>query len=123
MIGAFSILGCVNLGREVLVASRVSITSGKNQHYDKKGNAAKEQILEPVSIGEASWIGEGAVVMANVGRRCIISAGSVVTKDAPDDIIAVGNPARFMPRNGNNVNQGKEQKTAPYKADVSPQPG
>jgi acetyltransferase-like isoleucine patch superfamily enzyme len=122
VIGAFSILGCVNLGREVLVASRVSITSGKNQHLDKEGNVVKEQTLEQVSIGEESWIGEGAVVMGNVGERCIISAGSVVTKDAPDDIIAVGNPARFMPRNRNTV-YGKEPKAASYKTGALRQPG
>ncbi|MBD3315030.1 MAG: hypothetical protein GF344_04530 [Chitinivibrionales bacterium] len=50
-----------------------------------------------VTIGERTWIGEGAVVMDNVCADSIVSAGSVVTKPAPDNITAVGNPARFIP--------------------------
>jgi acetyltransferase-like isoleucine patch superfamily enzyme len=34
--------------------------------------------------------------MASLGRECMVSAGSVVTKPAPDRVLAVGNPARFL---------------------------
>ncbi len=97
-IGAFCVLGCVNLGDRVMLASRVSITSGKNQHYDDSGEVTNEHVFKSISIGDRTWIGEGAVVMEDVGRDSIVSAGSVVTKKAPDEIIAIGNPARFMPR-------------------------
>ncbi len=113
VIGAFTIIGCVDLGKEVLIASRVSITSGKNQHHDRNGKGRGEQVLERVRIGDETWVGEGAVVMANVGSRCIVSAGSVVTKSAPEDIIAVGNPARFMPRGRMETGPG-EQNTKSF---------
>ena len=87
-IGAYSILGKVEIEDHVLIASRVSIPSGKRQHSTEK------LILEKVRIGESTWIGEGAIVMADVGQRCIVSAGSVVTRPLPNDIIAIGNPAR-----------------------------
>lgn len=98
-IGSFSIVGTAKLGNDVMVASRVSILSGKYQHGGGvrgrhiKGNALE---LRAVHVGEGSWLGEGCLVMADVGRRCIVSAGSVVTKSMPDDTTAVGNPARFL---------------------------
>ena len=46
-----------------------------------------------VRIGEGTWVGSAAVVMADVGRHCVIGAGSVVTKPIPDYSIAAGVPA------------------------------
>ena len=50
---------------------------------------------EPIAIGEDSWLGANVTVLPGVtiGKRCIIGAGSVVTKDVPDDSIFAGNPA------------------------------
>ncbi len=115
IIGAFSVLGCVALEDGVLIASRVSVTSGKNQHYDREGNITGAHTFETVRIGKNTWVGEGSVVMANIGGECIVSAGSVVTKDAPDNIIAVGNPARFMPR-FKAARLSDEEKTTPHHA-------
>ncbi|WP_408099259.1 sugar O-acetyltransferase [Peredibacter sp. HCB2-198] len=52
----------------------------------------------PISIGDDSWIGGGAIIMpgVSIGRRCVIGAGAVVTKDVPDDSLAVGNPAKVI---------------------------
>lgn len=98
-IGSFSIIGTAALSDHVVIGSRVSILSGKYQHGGgKRGRDLKSNSLhfERVSIGENTWLGEGSVVMSNVGRNCIVSAGSVVTKAIPDGMTAVGNPARFV---------------------------
>lgn len=98
-IGSFSIIGTAALGDHVVIGSRVSILSGKYQHGGgKRGRDLKNNSLhfERVAIGENTWLGEGSVVMSNVGSDCIVSAGSVVTKPIPDGMTAVGNPARFM---------------------------
>ena len=92
-------LGFVHLEREVLVAAGVHIPSGA--HIHGSGDAAlplREQGLNRtlVTIGEGSWIGSAAVVMADVGARTIIGAGSVVTRPVPDDVIAAGSPARVI---------------------------
>lgn len=52
----------------------------------------------PVHIGANCWIGAGAIIMPGVtiGDNVVIGAGSVVTKDIPSNVIAVGNPCRVM---------------------------
>jgi acetyltransferase-like isoleucine patch superfamily enzyme len=49
-----------------------------------------------VRVGSGSWIGSGAVILADVGRNCVVGAGAVVTKALPDDVVAVGVPARVI---------------------------
>lgn len=52
----------------------------------------------PVHIGENVWIGAGALIMPGVtiGDNSVIGAGSVVTKDIPANVVAVGNPCRVL---------------------------
>lgn len=52
----------------------------------------------PVHIGRNVWIGANAVIMPGVtiGENSVIGAGSVVTKDIPADVIAVGNPCKVL---------------------------
>ena len=52
----------------------------------------------PVHIGKCCWIGAGAIIMPGVtiGDNTVIGAGSVVTKDIPANVVAVGNPCRVM---------------------------
>jgi Acetyltransferase (isoleucine patch superfamily) len=54
------------------------------------------RIWQKVRIGAGTWIGSGAVVMADVGRNCVIGAGAVVTKPIPDRVLAAGVPARVI---------------------------
>ncbi len=52
----------------------------------------------PVRIGRNCWIGAGALIMPgiSIGDNVVIGAGSVVTRDIPSDVVAVGNPCRVM---------------------------
>jgi maltose O-acetyltransferase len=54
----------------------------------------------PVEIGDDVWIGGGAIILPGVriGSRTVIGAGSVVSRDIPDDVLAVGNPCRVVRR-------------------------
>ncbi|MEX0778979.1 MAG: hypothetical protein WD491_10615 [Balneolales bacterium] len=54
-----------------------------------------------VSIGEGTEIGTGTSIVNNVsiGRHCLIGAGSVVTKDIPDGVVAYGNPCKIIRNN------------------------
>lgn len=95
-MGAYCVVGHAHIGSDVRIGSRVSIPSGKRQHLDDAGRLASVERFERVSIGIGSWIGEGAIVLADVGRGCIVSAGAVVTQSMPDRSLVGGNPARII---------------------------
>lgn len=52
----------------------------------------------PVRIGKNCWLGAGVIVMPGVtiGDNTVIGAGSIVTRDIPANVVAVGNPCRVM---------------------------
>ena len=52
----------------------------------------------PVHIGKNCWLGAGVIVLPGVtiGDGSVIGAGSVVTKDVPSGVVAVGNPCRVL---------------------------
>lgn len=56
------------------------------------------QFNMPIHIGRNCWLGAGVIVMPGVtiGDNSVIGAGSVVTKDIPSDVVAVGNPCRVL---------------------------
>ena len=94
-IGAYCVLGMADIGDEVMIASRVSIPSGKRQHLDEQGQITRASHFESVRIGRASWVGEGAIVLAPVGEGCIVSAGAVVLKEFPHAHSSAATPASW----------------------------
>ncbi len=56
------------------------------------------QYNAPIHIGKNCWIGAGAVILPGVtiGDNVVVGAGSVVTKDLPPNVVAVGNPCRVL---------------------------
>src|SRR5262249_54296622 len=96
-IGVYCVIGRADVGAGVRIASRVSVTSGRHQHGSgADGVHAEGERFEPVGIGADAWIGEGAIVMADVGRGAIVGAGSVVTRPVAPDAVVAGNPAREL---------------------------
>ena len=75
--------------------------SGSKQHnFDRRDVpiALQGGSMKRIRIGEGCWVGTNCVVMDNVGAGSIVTAGSVVAKPVPDNAIALGNPARILPR-------------------------
>ena len=60
--------------------------------------AAGKEYAKPIKIGEDVWVGGNVTICPGVtiGHRTIIGAGSVVTKDIPDDVFAAGNPCKVI---------------------------
>lgn len=56
------------------------------------------QYNAPVHIGENCWFGAGAIVLPGItiGNNVVVGAGSIVTKDLPDNVVAVGNPCHIL---------------------------
>lgn len=98
-IGPQCNIGTCLIEKNCLLGSGVHILSGKEQHnFTDLDTPLREQGGEfnKVTIGEDSWLGNGAIVMANVGKKCIVAAGAVVVQDVPDYAIVGGNPAKII---------------------------
>ena len=82
---------CTMLGPNVVIA-----TAG--HPIDPILREKQLQYNLPVHIGRNCWLGAGVIVMPGVtiGDNSVIGAGSVVTKDIPAGVVAVGNPCRVM---------------------------
>ena len=90
-------VGKVKIGKNVQFAPNVAIyTAGHPVHPDSR-NSGYEYGID-VTIGDNVWLGGNTVVMpgVHIGNNVVIGGGSVVTKDIPDDVIAVGNPCRVL---------------------------
>jgi acetyltransferase-like isoleucine patch superfamily enzyme len=85
-IGPQCNIGRCSIGKDTLLGSGVHIMSGKKQHnFDDLDVPIRDQggQFEKIQVGENCWIGNGALVMANVGDNSIVAAGSVVVSDLP----------------------------------------
>jgi maltose O-acetyltransferase len=58
----------------------------------------KWEAAEPITIADNVWLGGGVIVCPGVtiGENTVVGAGSVVTRDLPADVVAVGSPARVV---------------------------
>jgi virginiamycin A acetyltransferase len=92
-------IGWAHIERDALLASGVHVPSGPDTHGTARLDIPmRDQAGAPrqVRIGEGAWIGNAAVIMADVGRHAIVGAGAVVTKPIPDFAVAAGVPARVL---------------------------
>lgn len=93
------VLDCakVTIGDNVFIAPNVGIYTAGHP-IDAASRRAGEEYAKPVRIGNDVWIGGGVSILPGVfvGNNCVIGAGSVVTKNIPDNSVAVGNPCKVI---------------------------
>jgi maltose O-acetyltransferase len=67
---------------------------------DSEARRDKWEGAEPITIGDNVWLGGGVIILpgVTVGENSVVGAGSVVTRDVPANVLAVGNPARVIRR-------------------------
>jgi acetyltransferase-like isoleucine patch superfamily enzyme len=81
----------ITIGNDVAIANEAYLMD--TDSHGVEGRPVKEA---PIVIGDGSWIGARAIILPGVtiGRRCLVAAGAVVSRDVPDDTLVAGNPAR-----------------------------
>jgi len=99
-------IGCVNqvnIGNDVLLASRVYISDhghGSPDYRDIEVPPSRRLVYSkgPVMIEDGAWIGEGACILpgVRVGKHAIVGANAVVTQDVAPFTIVAGSPARLI---------------------------
>lgn len=87
----------IRIGDDVLFGPRVGIFT-TNHAIDPEERVAGACYAKPVSIGNKVWLGANVTVNQGVtiGENTIIGSGSVVTKNIPANVIAVGNPCHVL---------------------------
>ncbi len=96
----------VHIGHDVMIGPNVSLMTAmhplrfqeRNLKTRKNGEKYTIEYAKPITIGDNCWIASNVTVIGgvNIGNGCVIGAGSVVTKDIPDNCLAVGNPCRIV---------------------------
>ena len=86
----------VRIGDYTLIGPAVQIYTP--MHPLDAGERRQKEFGKPVEIGSDVWIGGGAIILPGIriGSRAVIGAGSVVTRDVPDQVFAAGNPCRVI---------------------------
>ena len=86
--------GYICIGKHTLIGPNCQFYTPQHP-MDYVERREPKETAWPITVGEDCWLGGGAIVCPGVtiGDRCIIAAGSVVTKDIPDDSLAAGVPA------------------------------
>ena len=87
----------VTIGDDCFIGPNVSIYTACHSTDPVERNTRREW-AEPVTIGDNVWIGGSVTILPGVTIGCnvTIGAGSVVTKDIPDNVVAVGNPCKVI---------------------------
>ena len=85
------------VGNNVMFGPNVTVSAGTHPiHPELRSKQAQYNI--PIHIGNNVWIGANSVILpgVNIGDNSVIGAGSIVTKDIPSNVVAVGNPCRVL---------------------------
>jgi len=87
------------IGDDVQMGPNVQLLTPTHP-LEPEARRAKWEAAQPITIGDNVWLGGGVIVLPGVtiGANTVVGAGSVVTRDLPADVVAVGNPARVVRR-------------------------
>jgi virginiamycin A acetyltransferase len=100
-VGPYALIASSRLREGCLIGSRASILSGGALHAlgpSGRWLPADMTKMVQVEIGVGAWIGEGAIIIANIGAGSMVAAGSVVAMPVLGGVLIGGNPARMIRR-------------------------
>ncbi len=87
----------IRLGRKCLIGPNCGFYTAIHP-LDSTRRSAGYEMAEPITLGENVWIGGNVIILPGVtiGRNSVIGAGSVVTKDIPEGVLALGSPCKVI---------------------------
>lgn len=89
--------GTIHIGDNVLIATKVQLYTATHP-TDPTVRLTGQELTAPICIGNNVWIGGGVIICpgVSIGDNTTIGAGSVVTKNIPNNVVAVGNPCSVI---------------------------
>jgi maltose O-acetyltransferase len=90
-------VAAIIIGDDVQVGPNIQLLTPTHP-LDQGLRRAKYEAAKPIKIGNNVWLGGGVIVLpgVSIGENTIVGAGAVVTKNLPENVVAVGNPARII---------------------------
>ncbi len=87
----------IDIGDDVQIGPHVQLLTPTHP-LDAQARRDKWEGAQPITIGDNVWLGGGVIVCpgVSIGADTVVGAGSVVTRDLPAGVLAVGNPARVV---------------------------
>jgi maltose O-acetyltransferase len=87
----------VTIGSRTMFGPNVQVYTATHPLNHIERSSGREY-AKPIRIGEDVWVGGSVVICPGVtiGNRSVIGAGSIITKDIPDDVFAAGNPGKVI---------------------------
>jgi maltose O-acetyltransferase len=106
----------IRIGNNVKIGPRVNLLTAGHP-VDAAVRISLLEFSKPITIGDNTWLGGNVTVLpgVNIGSNSVIGAGAVVTKDIPDGVVAVGNPAHVMRKITAADREYWEQEAAEYR--------
>ena len=89
--------GQITIGKNVFFGHDCMVLTGEHD-YTKRGKERRNNVsYKPITIKDGAWIASGVIILGGVtiGKNSVVGAGSLVTKDIPDNELWFGSPARF----------------------------
>ena len=95
--GVFLDTNEINIGKHALIGPKSGLY-GAIHPFDVEARNEGIEKAKTINIDDGAWLGGKVTVVpgVSIGKHSVIGAGSVVTKDIPDDVVAVGNPCRVI---------------------------
>ena len=88
----------IHIGDYTMLGPNVTLATAGHPILPQLRQPVALQYNMPIHIGKNCWLGAGVIVMpgVSIGDNSVIGAGSVVTKDIPANVVAVGNPCKVL---------------------------
>jgi maltose O-acetyltransferase len=90
-------VAAITIGDDVQIGPNVQLLTPTHP-VEPEPRRQKWEAAQPITIGDNVWLGGGVIVLpgVSIGADTVVGAGSVVTRDLPAGVVAVGNPARVV---------------------------